>query len=808
MNAGNGHIGIALAMGLGLGCALGPGSTSCAEASDCPVLTTTAYPTGNNPDRILQGDVDGDGLPDAIVRTATPVTLTLLRGLGLGEFDAPELIASSGGLPSQGDVDGDGDLDIVSLRANPNVLAVLLNDGHGSFLEGNNARLPSGTVNNAVRPLLIDVDGDGDRDIALHARIGAFGSPTLFIYRNDGAGTFTFKEQHLAAVTPTGLEAADLDNDGDLDLVATDSAAGVLLFVNLGDGSFLATGSHMASFGAIGAATLDLDHDGWLDVIVGSISPVLTVYRGKGLSPLGFPSLHDGEVMVVGEPTRMPIAADLDLDGDLDLASLNDANVTILQNDDGAFTAGVPVHVDSDAVGIAVEDVTGDGLPDLLGTTDYLDALVVTRALGDLRFTGLQFGAFPVRCKHLTRGDLDGDGTEELVSVGLQHPAIYIFSMLPDGTHSDPVSHFLPAISSAVCVADLDGDGLDDVVVEGASQIHVYRSLGALTFAPPVSYPAGFVIDWIGAADFDGDGFVDLVLSDQTGDGARFMKGVGGGQFVVSTFIALGNLPGEGAFADYDADGDTDLAIAGAGAGIYMLRNSGSMGFVKTTITGAGAAQGVAFNDIDDDGDLDLLSTSGITDIMGSVKNLGTTWGAATQISLPLSMTDVVPADFDGDGLQDVLLSGYDGVLFLRGHGDGTFDPVSTLARTVSLTSTCPMPQEQGRGPTVAFISVDTPTYGVLMGRDFDTDDDGAPDCFDLCPGFPDDRDGDGDGIPDGCDEPPCFGDLSADGAIDGGDLTLLLQQWGSAGGADLDASGEVDARDLSILLSSWGDCP
>jgi hypothetical protein len=55
---------------------------------------------------------------------------------------------------------------------------------------------------------------------------------------------------------------------------------------------------------------------------------------------------------------------------------------------------------------------------------------------------------------------------------------------------------------------------------------------------------------------------------------------------------------------------------------------------------------------------------------------------------------------------------------------------------------------------------------------------------------------------------PPCPADLDGNGVVDGGDLGLLLGQWGTAGSADFDQTGIVDGADLGVLLGAWGPCP
>jgi hypothetical protein len=53
----------------------------------------------------------------------------------------------------------------------------------------------------------------------------------------------------------------------------------------------------------------------------------------------------------------------------------------------------------------------------------------------------------------------------------------------------------------------------------------------------------------------------------------------------------------------------------------------------------------------------------------------------------------------------------------------------------------------------------------------------------------------------------PCPADLDGTGTVDGGDLGLMLGQWGGPGSGDLDGSGFVDGADLGLLLGAWGPC-
>jgi|LauGreDrversion4_2_1035121.scaffolds.fasta_scaffold237170_1 hypothetical protein len=88
-----------------------------------------------------------------------------------------------------------------------------------------------------------------------------------------------------------------------------------------------------------------------------------------------------------------------------------------------------------------------------------------------------------------------------------------------------------------------------------------------------------------------------------------------------------------------------------------------------------------------------------------------------------------------------------------------------------------------------------------------DCNSDGTGDACDLAAGAPDVN---GNGVPDFCE---CLGDIFVDGRIDGGDLGVLLANWGTVNGgtgsvrSDLDANGVVNGADLGILLYGWGPC-
>jgi hypothetical protein len=94
----------------------------------------------------------------------------------------------------------------------------------------------------------------------------------------------------------------------------------------------------------------------------------------------------------------------------------------------------------------------------------------------------------------------------------------------------------------------------------------------------------------------------------------------------------------------------------------------------------------------------------------------------------------------------------------------------------------------------------------VYAGPQEDCNANGVGDLVDIAAGTS--PDANFDLVPDEC-EPPCAGDLNADGVVDVIDLLQLMASWGPCPGctADLNADGEVNVADLLALLAGWGPC-
>jgi hypothetical protein len=187
------------------------------------------------------GDLDGDGDLDAVVGNKD-ADHRVWQNDGSGFFTAGQSISSppTAEAVALGDLDADGDKDIVLVGGLvPNSYGVvMLNDGIGNFSKANEFFMYDGY---SMDLSLADLDGDGDLDmiVVTDGEYSAWHTGANYVWRNDGSGSFSDSGQRLGSSVSQGLALGDLDGDGDPDaFVANDAANKVWLNVSICEGDF------------------------------------------------------------------------------------------------------------------------------------------------------------------------------------------------------------------------------------------------------------------------------------------------------------------------------------------------------------------------------------------------------------------------------------------------------------------------------------------------------------------------------------------------------------------------------------------
>ncbi len=487
------------------------------------------YPCGPAPVALRAADVDGDGVLDLITANegrGDPGSLSLLRGQDDGSFGEAEPIAADGVYDvATGDFNGDGHLDLAYTvyRNNEDAVVVRLGTGGGAF----------------SNELLLPVSGGGARLVVASVNPKVDSHPDIVtsnaILLGNGDGTFQASVAFTAGAYL--VEVGDLDGDGQPDLVAANNNNNTLMVrLGHGDGTFGPPDYYVTGH-ADQILFVDLDADGDTDLLVSQPSD------------FGLPRFYFNQ-------------GGGRLDG---LAAL--PAVADLWRSFGADD-------------VAVADVTGDGVPDLLVANGAANAswlTVVLPGLGGDRFGPRQeipgFAA-----SRLITGDWNGDGVADVAAGGqlnsLQPQQFLVALGVAGGGFGEVTRLPLPGTNAAdgrtnaLLSADFNGDGFADVAITSPSlhAVSVLRGDGAggFTLQPPT--PAGPSPNDLVAADFDGDGKVDLAVTCGGDLGAVngsivLLRGLGDGAFGPPVVLRENVEPDSLATADFNGDGHPDLAV-------------------------------------------------------------------------------------------------------------------------------------------------------------------------------------------------------------------------------------------------------
>ena len=386
--------------------------------------------------RRLGGVSEIEGGIDMNVRTS--VNSNLVRPSGLvalvlallagpawaGDVPFTEHIISTNALQATdvfaADVDGDGNIDLLSSSRADDKIAWYESDGGSPPTFTEHVITTGEDLARVV--FAADIDNDGNIDVVTAAR----GGNRIVWWENDGGSPPTFTEHVISASAdgPLGLVAADLDGDGDVDVLYSEFDDDEIVWAESDGGSPPTWDVHIISANANGAtpvAAADVNGDGLIDVLSGSVFDLkLAWYESDG----GSPPVFTERIISTAHDWRDIAVADLDDDGDADVLSTAGVDQLVVWfENDGESPPVFTEHVISIGLGfpapIAVADIDNDCDLDVVVGADASDSLVL--------WYESDGGSPPMFTEHViamgVEGptavraiDLDGDGDTDVLS--------------------------------------------------------------------------------------------------------------------------------------------------------------------------------------------------------------------------------------------------------------------------------------------------------------------------------------------------------------------------------------------------------
>ncbi len=515
----------------------------------------------------------------------------------------------------------------------------------GQFLEA--PQYPTGSTPQAVA--VADLNGDGNLDIVV-TNSGTPGGNSISVLLGNGDGTFQAQKVYTTDTAPQGVAIGDFNGDGHPDIAVTNSGSNfVSIFLGNGDGTFQPKIDTATGREPEGVAVGDFNGDGKLDLAVtNALDDDVEVFLGAGNgsfqpNPITYRTGFNPWAVAVG-----CIHAKIGTCYDLVVANNNNNNIlsVLIGNGDGTFQNQVQYPTGNTPIAVTLADFNGDG---------YLDAAVVDQQgndvsilLGNVNHTFATHVEYPTAAfpASVAVGDFNNDGIPDLAVSGSNGNTISILWGRGDGTFYGQVNAGTGDIPYGVVAGDFNNDGIPDIVAanSGSNTISVILSNGNQTFQARTDYPAGTNAHMVATADFNGDGFLDLAVTNSN----------------------CPNPPNCGA--------STISIILGNGDGTFQ----GPVNYSTGTDT---YPYSIAVGDFNGDGKPDLAvanyATNTVSVFLGNgdgtfQEHIDTATGGKEPTSVALG-------DFNGDGKLDLAVTNFHSntVSILLGNGQGSFTPAT-----------------------------------------------------------------------------------------------------------------------------------